>query len=223
MLKINCYRNGCVHRAESWGCIHIGKAKAFWKAVRVVPAGCSSVRLWLSGALTPILQALRVHWAPASRRLLGKSQHAVLAPVKSVGVLLFVASLQISLMKAAGLELLEQHSGDDCKQRPNQTVGGELRGMQTPSSWHTASPRCCRMAVCPSDHTTPSHPTRVNEPQLAELWSQQGQPCGREPPLEDTWNSRSMQQNILPSALCKRAPSSSATAAVGRPQDLPIE
>ena len=145
-------------------------------------AGCSSVRLWLSGALTPILQALRVHWAPASRRLLGKSQRAVLAPVKSVGVLLFVASLQISLMKAAGLELLEQHSGDDCKQRPNQTVGGELRGMQTPSSWHTASPRCCRMAVCPSDHTTPSHPPRVNEPQLAELWSQQGQPCGREPP-----------------------------------------
>lgn len=26
MLKINCYRNGCVHWAESWGCIHIGMA-----------------------------------------------------------------------------------------------------------------------------------------------------------------------------------------------------
>lgn len=63
-------------------------------------------------------------------------------------------------------------------------------------------------------------PTQLSEPQLAELWSRRGQPCSCEPrPIP--WSSRSMGQNILPSALCQWASSSSATAALDIPRTFP--
>lgn len=81
--------------------------------------GVSLEELLLRGAAgrhAQILKQVDVSQAPA---FLGKSQSVDPAPLKSMGVLLFVALLQITLMKAPGTELLEHHLGNDCKQHPS--------------------------------------------------------------------------------------------------------
>lgn len=93
------------------------------------PSQATMAGLWVSleellvrgaaGHRAQILKQLDASQAPASHRFLGMSQSVDLAPLKSVGVLLFVALLQITLMRAPGTELLEQHLGNDCKQHPN--------------------------------------------------------------------------------------------------------
>lgn len=169
-----------------WGCL----AEPLGKGL---PGGVwrgHGLRVAVFGSCAQIPQGSATRRAPASRRFLGKSQRAALAPLKSVGVLLFVASLQISLMKLAGTELLEQRSGNDCKQHPKRAAGGDPQPWlgSAPSSWcreepgparscsdtetHPGSLRggslsCPRTSVCPSAWHLPTQ--LVTKLELAEL------------------------------------------------------
>lgn len=113
--------------------------------------------LWVAffGSCAQIPQESAARRAPASRRFRGEPQRAALAPLKAVGVVLFVASLQISLMELAGTGLLEQRSGNACKQHPEPAAGGDPQPWLgwVPSSWCREEPGPAR-----SCSDTETHP-----------------------------------------------------------------
>lgn len=153
----------------AWGCL----AELLGKGLRGgVHRGHG---LWVAffGSCAQIPQESATRRAPASRRFRGKPQRAALAPLKAVGVVLFVASLQISPMELAGTGLLEQRSGNACKQHPEPAAGGDPQPWLgwVPSSWcreepgparscsdtethpgslHGGSRSCPGMSICPS-------------------------------------------------------------------------
>lgn len=153
----------------AWGCL----AELLGKGLRGVCIEAKGFGWLFFGSCAQIPQESATLRAPASRRFRGKPQRAALAPLKSVGVLLFVASLQISLMKLAGTELLEQRSGNACKQHPEPAAGGDPQPWLgwAPSLWcreepgparscsdtethpgslHGGSRSCPGMSICPS-------------------------------------------------------------------------